>query len=115
MNQVTLVGKIINDPDAMISKDDIPTADLMLEVGRNIKNAEGIYEKDIIICKLNGNLASATSDYCKIGDVVGIKGELRSKIDKAKDGSETITLYLEPNKITFISSRNIPKAKNCER
>ena len=73
MNSVTLVGRLAQDPVVEENKTYITLA-----IQREYKNVNGIYETDFIKCTLWNGIASATKDYCHKGDVVGVKGKLRS-------------------------------------
>ena len=69
-----------------------------LAVPRTYKNENGEYETDFIPFKVYGNMANTTCEYCKKGDVLGIKGNLSSYKNE---------LFLNANRVTFISSKSI--------
>lgn len=56
------------------------------------KNEEGIYETFENEYVLSGSILENTKEYCKKGDLIGIKGSIRNN-----------TLYAE--RITFLSSK----------
>ena len=89
INQVVLVGRLVKD----VEKDG-NLAKIVLAVPRSFKNADGIYETDFIPCTLLGPVADNVSEYCKRGDIVGIKGRIQSN-----NGIELIA-----EKVTFLSS-----------
>lgn len=91
LNQVMLVGRI-----KKISKLKEGYADITLAVQKQYKNIDGIYETDFIPCRLYGNIGSNTIEYCKNGDIVGIKGKLESL-------DNTLNVIVE--KVTFLSSK----------
>jgi len=104
LNQIVLVGKI-----EKIEKKEKDTVYLTLGVPRSFKNTEGEYETDHITCKLFNMIAENTAEYCKIGDIVGVKGRLENKtIEKY----HTILCSNEvvAEKVTFLS----PKLKESE-
>lgn len=88
MNQVFLIGRL----KELNSNEDHSI--LQLEVPRNFKNEDGLYDKDILPVKLYGNISESIKEYCTIGDVVGIKARLQ--MDK-----ENIELIAD--KVTFLS------------
>jgi single-strand DNA-binding protein len=68
-NIVYLIGRLAHD---------IKGNTLTLAVQRSYKNEKGIYETDFIECEIFGKLAEHTIEYCHKGDLVGIKGQLRT-------------------------------------
>ena len=81
LNQIVLVGRLRSFEDFGI----------IIEVPRPKTNAGA----DLIPCTLMENIASNTKEYCKIGDLVGIKGRLES---------QGVSLMVKVDKVTFLSS-----------
>ena len=73
INQVMLVGRIANDIN---EKDDHIT----VAVTRSFKNENGEYETDFIDVAIRGTIAKTTTEYCKKGGIIGVKGSIRSEI-----------------------------------
>ena len=63
-------------------------ANVTLAVQRAYKNEEGIYEADFIDCTLWNAIAKNTVEYCKKGDIVGVKGRLQSDSYEKEDGTK---------------------------
>lgn len=103
MNNVVLVGRLIDEPDAKEMQDGTMKTTIVLAVSRGYKNSDGIYETDFIRCVLWNGIASATKDYCHKGDVVGVKGKLQSRSYDDNNEKKYITEVIV-DKITFISS-----------
>lgn len=78
MNNICLVGRIVNTP--ILEKDDRNryVCNITLAVDRPYKNAEGVYDTDFIKCRLYESVAERTCEYCRKGDLVGVKGSLSS-------------------------------------
>ena len=93
MNTLVLVGRILEMNESLTEKNRV---DFTLAVNRNYKNEEGIYETDFIKCKCFYNIAESTLEYCKIGDLIGIKGQLQNE-DK--------NMIVLADRITFLSTR----------
>lgn len=94
LNQVVMVGRLVNDPEVKEEK-----AYITLAVQRSYKNANGEYDTDFIGCVLFNNIATNTAEYCKKGDIVGVKGRLQSN-DETDNKIEVIA-----EKVTFLSSK----------
>ena len=85
VNQVVLIGRIAqikeNEKDAIIN----------IAVPSNSKNENGEYDVDFIDCQLFNNVAQSTIEYCQKGDLIGIKGKLKSLEDKIIMSAERVT------------------------
>lgn len=85
MNCITLVGRIAS----------FKGNEVTITVNRNYKNEDGIYMSDLIPVCLGINMTEQMTKYCKIGDVIGVKGRLENR-----DG---IIVMVE--KVSFLSSK----------
>ena len=74
MNNVVLVGRLTDNPSVTSTEKGKQVTSVNVAVSRNYKNADGIYETDFIRCILWNEIAANTTEYCKCGDVIGIKG-----------------------------------------
>ncbi|MDD4644153.1 MAG: single-stranded DNA-binding protein, partial [Bacilli bacterium] len=74
-------------------------------VPRSYKNTNGEYETDFINCILWAGVAQNTTEYCKKGDLLGIKGRIQTR--KIEDNPEKPIYVTEliAEKITFLSSK----------
>lgn len=97
INQVVLVGRIVDDFKMNDSKNGKQYASNTLAVNRQYKNKDGIYETDFVPFNVFGNIANSACEYCKKGDILGIKGNLNVYDNK---------LILNADRLTFISSKN---------
>lgn len=96
LNQIVLVGRISSDLKVKKLENGVNFNEFKLEVPRNYKNENGEYETDFVPVQTFKGVAVSTADYCKVGDLVGIKGRLQTDKDKLK-------VIVE--KITFLSSK----------
>ena len=96
LNQVILVGRLVKKPQVEKTENGKDYANITLAVSRSFKNEEGIYETDFINCTLWEGVAIQTSNYCKSGDIIGVRGRL----EKIKDKVVVIA-----EKITFLASK----------
>lgn len=91
MNNFMLVGRLVSKP---ILEENSTT--IILAVNRSFKNVDGVYETDFISINLLSSIAENTCEYCKKGDVIGVKGRIAGK-----DGK----MSLIADRITFLSSK----------
>ena len=105
MNQAMLVGRLTKDPEVVENESGTKYSNLTIAVPRNYKNADGIYETDFIEITLWNSIAENTSEYCKKGDLVGVKGHIQTR--KYEDADEVIHNVTEviAEKVTFLSSK----------
>lgn len=85
MNNVILVGRIT----------DFEGNEVTISVTRNYKNEDGIYMSDSIPVRLSANIGEKMQEFCKIGDVIGVKGRLETR------GSVVVMA----DKVSFISAK----------
>ena len=78
LNQVVLVGRLTSDLEAKELEDGKKVTNMTLAIPRSFKNADGEYETDFVECTLWNNIAENTAEYCKKGDIVGVKGRLQT-------------------------------------
>ena len=106
LNQIVLVGRIVRDPELQQLENDKEVANITLAVQRAYKNEEGVYETDFIDCTLWNVVAKNTTEYCKKGDIVGIKGRLQSDSYEKEDGTKVSKLNVIAEKVTFLTSKS---------
>ena len=93
LNQIVLVGRLVRDPVVHESENGKKVSTITLAIPRNFKNLNGEYDSDFINCILWDGIAENTKEYCKKGDIVGVKGRIQSRLIEEKD-----TKKLNPNK-----------------
>jgi len=98
LNQTVLVGRLVSDPTICESKEGKKESVITLAVPRNFKNKQGEYETDFIDCTLYNGIAENTVEYCKKGDMVGVKGRIQ--------WIEGESLKIIAEKLTFLTSKH---------
>lgn len=103
LNQVVMVGRLTSDPEVEMSENGKRFTNVNLAVPRSYKNAEGEYDTDFIDCVLFDSLSINTTEYCKKGDLVGIKGRLQTNTYEV-DGETKKKMSVIAEKVTFLST-----------
>ena len=85
MNNVILVGRITS----------FEGNEVTVSVTRNYKNEDGIYMSDSIPVWLSANIGEKMQEFCRIGDVIGVKGRLENR-------GEVVVMA---DKVSFISAK----------
>lgn len=104
LNQVVLVGRLTKDPIGLEINRNNST--ISIAIPRSFKNAQGEYETDFIDCELWNTVASTTVEYCKKGDIIGVKGRLESRTIGQEDGTFKYKLVMVAEKITFLQNHS---------
>lgn len=105
LNQAVIVGRIIKEPELKKTENGTKVTNITLAVPRCFKNSEGQYDTDYISCVLWKGVAESTVEYCKKGDLVGVKGRIQTRDVELED--ETHKKYVEvvAEKVTFLSNK----------
>lgn len=106
VNQIVLVGRIARAPETRTSETGRKYATLTLAVPRNYKNVNGEYDTDFLDCTLWSSVAESTSEYCKTGDMIGVKGRVQSRIVEAPDGQKRRKTEIVAERVTFLTSNS---------
>ncbi len=104
LNQVVLVGRLTDDLEVAKTENGKKVSHMVLAVQRSYKNSAGIYEADFIRCTLWNAIAASTSEYCKKGDIIGLKGRLQVNSYEDEQGNKKYLTEVIAEKVTFLSS-----------
>lgn len=104
LNQAILVGRLTKEPEVIETENGKKVSNISIAVPRPYKNVNGEYETDFIDISLWNGIAENTAEYCKKGDIIGVKG--RIQVDSfEKNGERKFATKVVAEKITFLSSR----------
>lgn len=106
LNQVVLVGRLVKDPEIIESEEGKKHSNITLAIPRSFKNVDGEYETDFVNCVLWDSIAQNTTEYCKKGDIVGVKGRMQSSSYEKEDGEKVYRLDVIAERVTFLSSKS---------
>lgn len=95
LNQIILVGRLVSDPEINETENG-KVCKITLAIPRSFKNENGEYDTDFVPCTLWKAVAENTKEYCKKGDIVGVKGRIQSNDGKIEVIAE---------KVTFLTSK----------
>ena len=105
LNQIILVGRLVKTPEVIETESGKKMSYITLALPRSFKNADGEYDTDFIDCVLWEVVAESTTEYCKKGDVVGVKGRIQSRMIEDEDGNNYKKMEVVAERITFLSSK----------
>lgn len=109
MNNVMFVGRLVANPELKESENQRNYTQITLAIPRTFKNSDGVYETDFVPCILWQDIAKNTAEYCKKGDLLGVKGRMQTTTYKDKDGNSNVKLEVIADRVTFLASKEKPK------
>lgn len=116
LNQVILVGRLVRTPELQLTESGKKRSIATLAVNRGFKNQNGEYDTDFIDCTLWTGVAESTSEYCKSGDIIGVKGRLQTRLIDNEDGTKHKKMEIVADRVTFLSSSsNSEKIDNNDK
>lgn len=108
LNQTVIVGRIVRDPELRETETGNKITNITLAVPRSFKNVNGEYETDFISCVLWKGVAENVVEYCKKGDLVGVKGHIQTRNIETDDSKRQV-MEVVAEKVTFLSSKKEEK------
>lgn len=104
LNQVVLVGRLTKDIEVTELDSGKKVSYAILAVQRPFKNTDGLYETDFIRCVMWNIIAQNAKEYCRVGDVVGIKGRIQTESYEDGEGNVKYATDVIVERMTFLSS-----------
>ena len=113
LNQLVIAGRLVSDPQIITSENNVKRTYMTVAVPRSYKNVDGTYDTDFIRCILWNGIAETACEYCKKGDVIGVKGRIQTS-SYEKEGEKVYTTEVIAEKISFLSSKRPDQEKTDE-
>lgn len=111
-NLTQLIGRLTDNPEVKVLENNKKVCNIRLAVQRTYKNAEGVYEADFIDVTLWEALAERMSEYCHKGDLIAVRGQIRSNTYEKEDGTKAYSLNVIGDKLLFLSTKNVERPDN---
>ena len=105
VNNIMLVGRLVKDPEVKELESGKKVSNITLAINRNFKNVDGVYETDFVDCVIWDGIANNVGEYCKKGDVIGVRGRLQTSLYEDKEGKTMKNLDVVAEKISFLTSK----------
>jgi single-strand DNA-binding protein len=105
LNQIVIVGRLVRDPELRETESGKKVTNITLAIPRSYKNVKGEYETDYIDCVLWTGIAENTVEYCKKGDLLGVKGRVQTRTYETEDEKKRQVTEVVAEKITFLSPK----------
>lgn len=93
LNQFIIVGRIVKDLEKESNV-------ITIAIPRHYKNEDGEYDTDFVDVAIDDILVKTIMEYCKKGDIIGVKVNIRSEIS-----NDIKKILLVAERVTFLSSK----------
>ena len=90
LNQVMLIGRLVDIPVMKTTKGGVKVANATLEIEQGFENGLGAYESDYVTVSLWRGIAEMIIETALPGSMIAIKGRLHSRTFECSD-SKVIT------------------------
>lgn len=105
VNQTIVVGRLVKNPELRETENGNKVTNIVLAVPRGYKNMNGEYETDFISCVLWKGIAENTVEYCRRGDLLGVKGHLQTRVIDIDEETKRTSIELVAEKVSFLSNK----------
>lgn len=105
INSVVLVGRLTADVE-LKEVGEGKVVNFSVAVPRSYKKEDGTQDVDFISCSIWGGQAENMKEYCKKGDLVGIRGELMTSTYE-KEGQKHYKTEVRVNKMSYLQSKKV--------
>lgn len=105
LNQTVIVGRLVRDPKLYETENGNKVTNITLAVPRSYKNVNGEYDTDFVPCVLWKGVAENTVEYCRKGDLLGVKGHVQTRDIEVDEDVKRKLVEIVAEKVTFLSSK----------
>ena len=109
INNCVVVGRLVADPEIKELQNGSKVCNITIAVPRSYKNANGVYDTDFVDCTLWQSVAENAGEYCRKGDMVGIKGRVETELYEKENGTKQKVTRIVAEKVTFLASNTKEK------
>lgn len=102
MNYSFFVGKIVELPQLKETNNGVKFTSMVIEVERNFRNADGVFEKDLIHFTLWRGIAEEAIIASKVHDYVAVKARVQSRCYESEHGNTFYNYEFIAEKLSFI-------------
>lgn len=105
MNKVTLLGRLVKDPEVRYAQSGKCVTQFTLAVDRQFKDANGNKETDFIPVVVWNKAAELVGNSCQKGHRLLVDGRLQIRSYDAKDGTKRWVTEIIANSVEFIERK----------
>jgi len=105
MNSISLVGRLVKDPDLRYTPQGNAVSNFTIAVNRPFKK-DGEQEADFIQCVAWRKPAENLANYMKKGNQIGITGSIQTRSYEGSDGKRVYVTEVLANNIEFLEPKS---------
>ena len=106
INRVTLIGRLVRDPDLRRTNDGTMVASFTIAVNRNYTAKDGQQQADFINCVVWRKTAETLEKYCGKGNLIGLDGRLQTRTYENAQGQRVFVTEVVCDNIQFLESKS---------
>lgn len=106
INRVTLIGRLVRDPDLRRTNDGTMVASFTIAVNRNYTAKDGQQQADFINCVVWRKTAQTLEKYCRKGNLIGLDGRLQTRTYENAQGQRVFVTEVVCDNIQFLESKS---------
>lgn len=106
INRVTLIGRLVRDPDLRRTNDGTMVASFTIAVNRNYTAKDGQQQADFINCVVWRKTAETLEKYCRKGNLLGLDGRLQTRTYENAQGQRVFVTEVVCDNIQFLESKS---------
>lgn len=114
LNSVTLIGRLVRDPELRYIPTGQPVAGFTLAVDRSFTNGQGERETDFIDIITWRKLAETVSQHLAKGRLVAVQGRLQIRSYETQDGHKRKVAEVVASSVRFLDKRKGGTANAAE-
>lgn len=106
MNSITLLGRLVRDPEVKYTQSGKVVTQFTLAVDRPFKTPDGQKEADFIPVVVWGKPAEMIGNSCQKGHRLIVEGRIQIRNYEAKDGSKRWVTEIIANGVEFVERKS---------
>ena len=114
LNNITLVGRIVKDPELKQTQNGVAYLNFAIAVERDYAGADGNRITDFLDCKAWKGTAEFIAKWFKKGSWIGLTGSMQTDSYTDKDGNNRKAVYCNAKTASFVGSKDGNSAQQTQ-
>ncbi len=102
MNKVTLIGRLVKDPDIRNTSNGTAVGSFSIAVDRKLQSKDGKKESDFIPIVVWGKLAESTAMYTEKGKLIAVNGRIQTRNYEDKNANKRFITEVVADEVQFL-------------
>ena len=114
INNCTLVGRLVADPNLRYTSSGTGVATFTLAVNRNFTSADGTREVDFINCVIWRKPAETLANYARKGTLLGVTGRIQTRSYDNQQGQRVYVTEVVADNFQLLESKKADSSQNTQ-